>query len=204
MNCCYISKISQQKLSFVAKHILIPHTRRQLFNKKIFLITLQSAHCLAPNFSEFYVYLGQVDKNQPSSWESRIIDQSAFHPHPDYNETTRSNDIGLIFLSDATPQVLESDFIDVVNLPIMDSNLIGHQAVISGFGSTGGFEMSEVLNAVEVRIVENQFCVDAFGYYATDANLCTETDGGRSSCNGDEGEWLGGGLRLRFNFLINF
>lgn len=137
------------------------------------------------------MYLGLVHKAQNATWESRIVERSVFFPHPSFNRETHSNDVGLVYLANSMPGILSSPYIDTINLPTLSDtsiNLVGMQSIVSGFGSTGGIFMSDFLNFVEMRIVDNQYCNEAFPSLVSIANVCTETDAGNSPCIGDEGK----------------
>lgn len=137
--------------------------------------------------------LGKVNKNSVATWEARIYDQTVLYRHPNYNAAVHLNDIGLINLREASPDILNSPFISTINLPSSDDgniNLIGMSGLVSGFGSTGGLPMSNLLNVAELTIVDNQFCREWFPSYISEENLCTEATVGRATCIGDDGEWL--------------
>jgi hypothetical protein len=132
-----------------------------------------------------------VNKFQTAAWETLYTDQSNLFIHENFNEENLSNDIGLIQLTTTTPQLLDHPHINVIALPNFDEinlNWVGKNATVSGFGSTGGSSWSSVLNKVEMEIVENRKCLEALPPFVSDGNLCTNTDEGRSACNGDEGE----------------
>lgn len=152
----------------------------------------QAAHCIEQNFSEFFISLGKVERNVNATWETRIVDQSAFHRHPSYNETTRDNDIGLVYLAESTIDILDGFKIKVINLPTFDDenvNLVGKKSIVSGFGSTGGLTRSNLLKKVELFVVENENCIESFPTYVSERNLCGGTEEGIGPCPGDEGEF---------------
>ncbi|KAL7025811.1 hypothetical protein ACKWTF_013646 [Chironomus riparius] len=152
---------------------------------------LTAAHCIE-GFNSIQVIVGTINRiSGPSVFNITVSHSRDLIPHPQFNPTTISNDIGLIRLRTATPSLLDHTFVDVISLPtIIDSqiDLTGRMSTVSGFGATG-FRMppSEVLRFIKVPVISNQECSQVFGNAILSSNLCVSTIGGRSPCPGDSG-----------------
>lgn len=68
------------------------------------------------------------------------------------------------------------------------NDYVGTTARISGWGLTDGLgdTLSEVLNYVDVDVITNEDCEEAFGDLP-ETNICTSGDQDTGSCNGDSG-----------------
>lgn len=117
--------------------------------------------------------------------------------HENYDPVHFVNDIGLIRLVNT----IKSDpNVGIVNLPSrsdVQTLLDGKLATISGFGKTTDYSgPSQFLKWVRSPIAPNEKCEKVFGKTKVrDTNLCLETVGGKSSCQGDSG----GGLTVELN-----
>lgn len=144
------------------------------------------------------VYVGIVDRiSGPAIWGIEVTDQRHFILHEDYTLTNIRNDIALIRLV----STIKSDpNVAIVQLPShVDRSVVldGKLATITGFGkSTDLAGPSHQLQWVRTLIAPNSVCEKTFGKVnVMDTNLCLDTTGGRSSCQGDSG----GGLTLEIN-----
>lgn len=144
------------------------------------------------------VYVGIVDRiNGPAVWGMEIQDLSDLILHEEYTLQNVRNDIALIRLRST---IKDNENVGIVQLPsradasvLLDEKL----AMISGFGRTSDTSgPSQFLKWVQTPIAPDSKCEKTFGkanYKET--NLCLDTVGGRSSCQGDSG----GGLTLEVN-----
>lgn len=117
--------------------------------------------------------------------------------HENYNPTNVVNDIALVRLVNT----IKSDpNVGIVQLPARSdagSVLDGKVATIAGFGRyTDTSGPSPLLRWVQAPLANNEKCEKVFGKAnVRDTNLCLDTTGGKSSCQGDSG----GGLTVELN-----
>ncbi|XP_074663805.1 kallikrein-8-like [Strix aluco] len=109
-----------------------------------------------------------------------------FVPHPNYNPTTKDNDIMLMKL--LTPVTLNNRI-----QPIPVASCLpepGTTCVTSGWGATTSPEVTypDVLQCVNVTIFSSAECHQLYPGSITDNMLCAGSlQGGRDSCQGDSG-----------------
>uniref|UniRef100_A0A8C8AKS1 Peptidase S1 domain-containing protein n=1 Tax=Otus sunia TaxID=257818 RepID=A0A8C8AKS1_9STRI len=109
-----------------------------------------------------------------------------FVPHPNYNPTTKDNDIMLMKL--LTPVTLNNRI-----QPIPVASCLpepGTTCVTSGWGATTSPEVTypDVLQCVNVTIFSSAECHRLYPGSITDNMLCAGSlQGGRDSCQGDSG-----------------
>jgi chymotrypsin len=139
------------------------------------------------NISRVSVYVGIIDRvNGPAVWGITITDKSSMILHESYNSGNLANDIALIRLVNT---IVSDPNVGIVSLPLrtdVSVALEGKLATIAGFGKysdTSG--PSPFLRYVTQPIVSNANCEKVFGKAnVRDTNICLETTGGRSSCQG--------------------
>ncbi|KAM3598486.1 uncharacterized protein V6R79_018653 [Siganus canaliculatus] len=149
---------------------------------------LTAAHCFSSSSTfGFIVYLGRetqqlVNSNEVSRTLSQVI------RHPDYNSNTNDNDIALLQLSSP---VQFTDYIRPVCLAADGSVFnAGTQAWVTGWGaiqSSVALPSPERLQEVQVPIVSNSQCNEAYGSITSNMICAGLTEGGRDSCQGDSG-----------------
>lgn len=118
--------------------------------------------------------------------------------HPDYDAGTDDSDIALLKLAAPVPfrsgqgSNLPIGAVDVV--PSSVGDLSGVEATVIGWGNTkgqplpGGFDFPETLRQVEVPILSEADCRDAYGDDITANMMCAGYEqGGKDSCQGDSG-----------------
>ncbi|KAG5669666.1 hypothetical protein PVAND_017549 [Polypedilum vanderplanki] len=154
---------------------------------------LTAGHCVY-EFIYFELYFGLIQRPPGNyTWATAVTGSQYIHLHEKYNDNTLSNDISLIFLSDAPSNLLEFSHIGIIPLPIQSDaeiNLIGKIASVSGFGRTSDSgSASNVLRNTTAPIMSNAQCALTFGPYILNSNLCLDTNGTNagSSCSGDSG-----------------
>jgi len=145
---------------------------------------LTAAHCI---YESFHVNIYSiVDVNQGYYWTSTSA-QLIVHEH--YDDYEIVNDIGLIRTTSPAPN---NAYTSYISLPYnyVGNSLSGYTATIQGFGvySDAVREVSDVKRYVDQTIMASAECF----WLPFDTELCTDTTGGRGSCNGDSG----GGLFL--------
>ena len=115
--------------------------------------------------------------------------------HPDYGLVNQyDSDIALLRLATPAPIRLPS----AAGLPIAGAALVpesvgplvGVESTVTGWGNRtpGSNDYPATLHEVEVPIVSNEACRNAYGQTITDTMLCAGVpEGGKDSCQGDSG-----------------
>ncbi|XP_011873948.1 PREDICTED: chymotrypsin-1-like [Vollenhovia emeryi] len=118
--------------------------------------------------------------------------------HPDYNDTLRSNDIGLIEL---TEEMKFNDNIKEINLISSDEKFEGVDFIVTGWGRTlPNVEYSPRLQQIVVKGFNQTRCAETYkhkGIQITDRHLCTHLAYSVGVCQGDSG----GALTLNGNLV---
>ncbi|XP_062382940.1 serine protease hepsin-like [Sardina pilchardus] len=151
---------------------------------------LSAAHCFkSDSTSGWTIYLGRQslagsNPNEVSRTVAEII------RHPNYDDSTKENDMALLRLSSAVPF---TDYIRPVCLAASGSIISqGTDSWVTGWGDTEeGGSLSNVLQEVEVPVVGNEQCADLLQSLLppiTEDMMCAGLpDGGKDSCQGDSG-----------------
>lgn len=143
---------------------------------------LTAAHCLKGEH-EATVMLGSVHTNYMTYQET----SKQLFLHPDFNTTTKANDIGLIRLPKSTAGVRN---IAVVPLGSISDKTNGQTVRISGFGRTEEDKKSDFLMKLDMHTVPNDVCRTYYqDKYIQNTSLCTTwiKTAGESACHGDSG-----------------
>jgi len=146
---------------------------------------LTVAHC-TQGATSVTARLGGTELNSPD----QSITSSSIFTHPQYDSNRLLNDIGLVQLPSA---LTFSDKIRPVCLPSSsDGDFSGQSGQISGWGrfSDSSNSISSFLRDVTVPIMSNAQCTF---WRPPTTQVCVNTSGGKSSCNGDSG----GPLQIR-------
>lgn len=139
------------------------------------------------------MYVGIIDRfNGPAAWYLDITDKANMIMHESYNPSNLLNDIALIRL---VTTIRADANVGIVSLPLRaDASVVfdGTLASVSGFGRTSDTTgPSQHLRWVQTYIASNEKCEKVFGKANVKAtNLCLDTAGGRSTCQGDSGGGL--------------
>jgi secreted trypsin-like serine protease len=113
--------------------------------------------------------------------------------HPHYDPNDLSHDIAMIRLRNSRENILAHPHVDLIQLPSavdVNSNLVGMNGTVSGFGVTSDSSNrspSEELRFVSMPIMSNARCALTFGPFIRNFHLCVDTIGSRSPCQGDSG-----------------
>ncbi|XP_044265431.1 chymotrypsin-like [Tribolium madens] len=147
---------------------------------------LTAGHC-GVDATEAHVTLGAHKPLQAEDTQVKIVSKEV-KVHEKYDGELIINDIAVIKLPEA---VTFTDAIKAVALPSKadaDNTFEGETARISGWGLTDGFgdKVSDVLNYVDVKVISNTKCEEAFGELQ-DSIVCTSGDEDTGSCSGDSG-----------------
>jgi uncharacterized repeat protein (TIGR01451 family) len=165
---------------------------------------LTAAHCVTGRkHTDIDIVLGAHNLFKPEPNVQRISSLN-FIVHPDYSAATNDSDIALIQL--ATPATLTAGAngglpVQSISLVVPDvGTLEGEFSTVTGWGNRsaqptpGGFDYPETLHQVELPILSNEACNEAFeaNYISGDVTenmMCAgfQYKGGRDSCFGDSG-----------------
>jgi secreted trypsin-like serine protease len=145
-------------------------------------VLLTAAHC-AGVFLEGVLIGGTDITGEGSTYYATDLEL----PHPDYDSKTDENDLMLVKLSrptEVTPVQLNFDS----NVPV-----VCEPVTVIGFGNTeeNGVFSQELLKTT-VDIFPFETCDNYFGGIDNNTMLCAGTEeGGRDSCQGDSGGYVG-------------
>ncbi|KPM11000.1 coagulation factor precursor-like protein [Sarcoptes scabiei] len=157
---------------------------------------LTAAHCFAPgsNPEWFYVRYGSVVLH-----EGHAIPVNRIFIHPGYKAPIIYHDIAIVKL--ASPITFSSSVqpICLATNRMYGNNLVGLKVTVSGYGDSN-FEgkQSEFLQAVDIKVIENQFCDrnyrrlaesrKKFQYGIGRTLICAGYEHGiKDACQGDSG-----------------
>lgn len=158
----------------------------------LFKITSKASHCL-DEIVKIEVYVGIIDRiNGPAVWYIDVTDTANMIMHESYNPSNLLNDIALIRLVNTIKTDVNVAIVQLPSRADASVNLDGKLASISGFGRTSDTSgPSQHLKWVQTSIAANEKCEKVFGKAnVKDTNLCLDTSGGRSTCQGDSGGGL--------------
>jgi len=153
---------------------------------------LTASHCVdGTAASSIQVLLGEhdyYDNNESNMVRAGI---SKIIMHEDYNSQTTDYDFALLKLKTkidwtATPHIRP------VCLPSADAgDFTGDTAYVTGWGTlASGGSTSNVLREVDVEVISNSQCKNAYGSSISARMLCAITaggQGGKDACQGDSG-----------------
>lgn len=136
---------------------------------------------------EAHVTLGAHKPQEAEDTQVKIVSKE-IKVHEDWDSANIVNDISIIKLPEP---VKLTDAIQPVTLPSKaDANNTyeDETARVSGWGLTDGFgnQLSDVLNYVDVKVLNNKKCEESFGSLK-DSIVCTSGDDNTGSCSGDSG-----------------
>ncbi|KAM9837511.1 transmembrane protease serine 9-like isoform 2-T2 [Aulostomus maculatus] len=148
---------------------------------------LTAAHCMITDSPlNYLLYFGKVNQTGPNPHQvSRLASQIIVHP--DYNETTLTNDIALIRLS---RPVNFTDYISPICLADNSSQVVNSTLCWStGWGRTGANDSaSNTLLEVEIPVTGNEECKLSYQEIIkiTDKMICAGKEN-KGVCMGDSG-----------------
>lgn len=132
--------------------------------------------------------------NGPAAWRSQsITNREHLIVHPNFDRRFLKNDIALVYLDDATEDILDHEHIELAQIPTFEEgslDLTGMESTLSGFGITEDGKSSKILKYANLTIISNEECFETFPSYIGSSSLCTATSVRASPCQGDSGEFL--------------
>lgn len=169
---------------------------------------LTAAHCITnlSNLRLVQVRCGEYNISAPLDCEVQSdpqlppvcappVQDMAFEeviPHPNYNPSTYSDDIGLIRL--AAPLNISVENVKPICLPVDNSlrnlNLTSRRLIVTGWGATEAGRRSEDLLKVEISVTSLENCRRIYANtpaLLNDRQLCAGGQNRRDSCGGDSG-----------------
>lgn len=147
---------------------------------------LTAGHCCYYGSAEYStVVAGEHDLGEDSGKEQRR-DVAEIISHEDFDYSTISNDVCLLRL--AEPFELNDD-VKAVALPEQGQLFESGSAIVSGWGTlhSGDFSLPDLLHVVEVPIVTDEDCADAYGNDLIADQMICAGESGKDSCQGDSG-----------------
>jgi secreted trypsin-like serine protease len=147
-----------------------------------FVIT--AAHCCdGQNHLELKAVAGDHSlKNDEGTEQVRNV--KAITIHPDYNSRTIRNDICLLEMDEPFTM---NEYVEGATIPEQDAEHDG-TATVSGWGTlSSGGRSPDKLHAVDVPIVTDDVCKDAYGQTAIFGSMICAGEEGKDSCQGDSG-----------------
>ncbi|XP_050738551.1 chymotrypsin BII-like [Eriocheir sinensis] len=143
---------------------------------------LTAAHCMdGAGFVEVVMGAHNIRLNEDTQVSMTSTD---FFVHENWNSFLLTNDISLIKLP--SPVTFDAN-IQAVALPTSDVS-VGDIVTPTGWGkpSDSALGTSNVLRQVNVPIMANSDCNDAYGIITANI-VCIDSTGGMGTCNGDSG-----------------
>ncbi|CAD0197829.1 unnamed protein product [Chrysodeixis includens] len=150
---------------------------------------LTAAHCWFDGQNQarqFTVVLGSL---RLFSGGTRLTTSSVVM-HGSWNPSLIRNDVAIINLPS---NVGFNNNIRPIALPSgsqLNENFAGANAIASGFGLTsdgGSISNNQFLSHVQVQVITNNVCRNAFPLIIQSSNICISGANGRSTCQGDSG-----------------
>jgi hypothetical protein len=158
---------------------------------------LTAAHCVEEQSpSDLDVVAGIHDLRTPDP-NYRRVGVSAIVVHPGWNPNTFDNDIALIKVSSPIPnRPVSGTTLPITAVDLVPANigaLTGTMATVTGWGNRaaqpnpGGNDFPDRLHEVEVPIISNTDCGNAYTGITQNMVCAGIPAGGKDSCQGDSG-----------------
>lgn len=145
---------------------------------------LTAAHCLHGGASTVDVVLGTVHLDTPNAGYEQIR-SARIVIHPNYNASTKDNDIALIKLSTPSSQTAVASLAasDADSAPGLSTTVIGWGGTVAQPGAPQSYPTQ--LQEVDMPIVDTAICYPG---QITENMICAGlAAGGKDSCQGDSG-----------------
>jgi len=151
---------------------------------------LTAAHCCAGQIPlTMHVVAGGIELNNFED-EEQTRNLQKIIGHPNYDSNTISNDICLLHLQES---LSFNDWVQPIGLPTQGQETeAGTECTVTGWGTTseGGFILPNKLHKVNVPVVSDEECNEAYSGTnpIQDHMICAGLpEGGKDSCQGDSG-----------------
>ncbi|RZC33495.1 brachyurin [Asbolus verrucosus] len=148
---------------------------------------LTAGHCVY-GAKQFTIHLGS--NTLLSSDENRLIlATSTYVVHPDYNQNTLENDVGLIKLH---MPITFTDYIQTITLANESQIFDGVVATAAGWGQTSdtAVGLNNNLHYVDLSIISNTECQITYGNQIKSGMVCAVGNFNEGICIGDTGSPL--------------
>ncbi|XP_046456344.1 brachyurin-like [Daphnia pulex] len=149
---------------------------------------LTAAHC-ADAAVFFDIYLGSHNVRLTAAEEPTRVEvrSTEYTVHPEWASLRIRNDVALIKLP--APIEFTPEIQPVCLAPTSEPDHVDDILHISGWGkpSDAAAGISPVLREVDAPCISNEECALTYGNTIQPGNICVNTTGGHSSCNGDSG-----------------
>ncbi|CAH0760477.1 unnamed protein product [Diatraea saccharalis] len=156
---------------------------------------ITAAHCIFAHEEDlFLVRLGELNMERDDDGANPIdVPIKTKIQHEDYSPNSYDNDIGILVLE---KEVTFTDFIKPICIPKNNKErsqtFENHTPIVAGWGLIAFEGPAAVhLQAVQVPVVSNEICAEAYTQYKVrigEGTLCAGyKSGGRDACKGDSG-----------------
>jgi V8-like Glu-specific endopeptidase len=134
-------------------------------------VVITAAHCVMNGSATSHSFFVGTDSRDSSTGTSYPV--ASWHPHPDYNDAALTNDIAVLVLAEAVPNV---DPIPLLTTA-MDSSYVNQEALFIGFGLTSG-NSNDYGEKRSVSIPITEIMETSFRYSGEGINTCNGDSGG--------------------------
>lgn len=143
---------------------------------------LTAAHCLPDSLSTLVIAGAHNRDEDEASQQTATVPAKNYLIHEAYNPTiSNDNDIAILMLE--SPFEI-NEFVSMISLPDQKlGDFTGMTARVSGWGRDESGNIVPRLRYVDMQVITNQAC-NVFWPRVNNVNICTETVGGRASCQG--------------------
>ncbi|XP_052738130.1 trypsin-7-like [Bicyclus anynana] len=119
--------------------------------------------------------------------DGRVYTSTKFWQHPNYNNRTIDNDVGIVSPSRS---IQYNANVKAIKLASSGRNIPARtEVLVTGWGLTSeNGEGSDRLMAIRVPTLSNEDCRKSYNNYITENMICAGVpEGGKSTCQGDSG-----------------
>ncbi|NWH64375.1 MCT1A protease, partial [Geococcyx californianus] len=144
---------------------------------------MTAAHCLGNTT----VILGAHDIDEPERTQ-QVRGVLEYHPHPEYNPMTKSNDILLLKARQTRGSTTLNDYVKTVPLPKTRSDLpTGTKCVIAGWGKIDDNRVTSKLFETKVSVYSRRKCIQFYPHLDTGMVCAGSFHELKDSSQGDSG-----------------